>query len=338
MTELQNAIALSSRVRLARNYHDLPFSNLNNPQNAQTCIDRVRTAFSGEQPTSRYTFYMLREMPKLEQYELVESHLVSRDLLQSSDVGAALIRSDKQLSIMINEEDHLRIQAMQQGLNLQSAAETAFAAEERLASECDFSFDTQLGYLTACPTNTGTGMRASVMLHLPMLTRCKQMGNVTQSVAKLGLTIRGLYGEGSEALGDLYQVSNQVTLGRTEEDILEAVQAVGKQLMDMELGLRKRGDSDERIALCDQIFRSYGVMRYAMKMDASELMQRWSDVRLGAAMGLLDIPIEVMDDLLTQAQDAHVKHYKHQTGKTISTEQARCEILKQKLKATPQEE
>ncbi len=338
MTQAENAVALSARVRLARNYHDLPFSNLNNPQNAQVCVDRVRAAFAAEHPASRYRFYMLREMPKLEQYELMESHLISRDLLQNGDIGAALVREDDQLSIMINEEDHLRIQAMRKGLNLQAAAEIAFASEEKLANQCDFSFDTQLGYLTACPTNTGTGMRASVMLHLPMLTRCKQMGNVTQSVAKLGLTIRGLYGEGSEALGDLYQVSNQVTLGRTEEDILQAVQAVGKQLMDMELGLRVHGDQDDHLALCDQVLRSCGIMRYALKMDSKELMQRWSDVRLGAAMGLVNVPLEIMDELLSQAQDAHVKHYKHQTGKTISTEQARCQILKAKLCNTPQEE
>lgn len=157
-----------------------------------------------------------------------------------AETGAALIRQDRRVSVMINEEDHLRIQAIGSGLDLETAANVAFGVEGRLEAVCTFSFDPQLGYLTSCPTNTGTGMRASVMLHLPMLTRYKQMGNVNQSVAKLGLTTRGIYGEGSEALGDLYQVSNQVTLGRTEEEIIEAVTAVVRQLIDMELSLRAR--------------------------------------------------------------------------------------------------
>ena len=167
----------------------------------------------------------------------------------------------------------------------------AFGVEERLEAVCTFSFDPQLGYLTSCPTNTGTGMRASVMLHLPMLTRYKQMGNVNQSVAKLGLTTRGIYGEGSEALGDLYQVSNQVTLGRTEEEIIEAVTAVGRQLIDMELSLRARCLKDQPLDLRDALMRSYGLLRYALHMDEKEFMLHWSHLRLGAAMGLLPVSL-----------------------------------------------
>ena len=208
---------------------------------------------------------------------------------------------------MINEEDHLRIQAMLDGLALPDAAKLAFSVEEKLATVCDFSFDNQLGYLTACPTNTGTGMRASLMLHLPMLTRCKQMGNVTQSVAKLGLTIRGIYGEGSEALGDLYQVSNQVTLGRTEEELIEAVTAVGRQLIEMENALRQHAASDG-LDLQDGVWRSYGALRYAKQMNDAEFMSHWSNLRLGIATGILNVPLSVADDLLTLAQDAHERY------------------------------
>ena len=324
-----STIVVSSRVRLARNYHDLPFSNLNNPANAQLCIARAKQALDSVDPTERYRLCMLREMSKVEQCALMESHLVSRDLLQHSDVGAALIRGDETVSVMVNEEDHLRIQAMLSGLALGEAAELAFDAEERLGAVCDFSFDGQLGYLTACPTNTGTGMRASLMLHLPLLTRGKQMGNVTQSVAKLGLTIRGIYGEGSEALGDLYQVSNQVTLGRTEDEIIEAVSAVGRQLIDMEQALRER--QADSLPLEDAVLRSYGLLRYAKQMDASEFMQHWSNLRLGSAMGLLPVRLELADALLADGQDAHAKKYKHANGQSVSTDQARCEIIQSAL-------
>ena len=175
MSENTRQIAVTSRVRLARNYHDLPFSNLNNPANAQLCIDRAKQALESKPQSDQFSLYLLREMNKMDQLSLMESHLISRDLLQHSNVGAALVRGDSHISVMVNEEDHLRIQAMLDGFALSDAASLAFDAEDKLASVCDFSFDSQLGYLTACPTNTGTGMRASLMLHLPMLVMMQQI-------------------------------------------------------------------------------------------------------------------------------------------------------------------
>ena len=309
MTYDSSQIVVSSRVRLARNYHDLPFSNLKRPENALLCVQRAQKALDGGVNEEQFSLFRLQDMNKLDQMSLVEQHLVSRDLLEHSEVGAALIRDDRHVSVMINEEDHLRIQAMLDGLSLAEAAKLAFAAEEKLATVCDFSFDNQLGYLTACPTNTGTGMRASLMLHLPMLTRCKQMGNVTQSVAKLGLTIRGIYGEGSEALGDLYQVSNQVTLGRTEQELIGAVTAVGHQLTDMELALRDKALKSSRVSLEDSVFRAWGLMKYARVMSLNEYFKHWSGVRLGAALGMLPVTLERMDTMLDQAQDAHLRAF-----------------------------
>ena len=318
-------IVVSSRVRLARNYHDLPFDNGGNRENAELCVCRARQGLEGVAGEG-YTLFKLCEMNKMDQLSLMERHLISRDLLQHSDVGAALIRGDRQVSVMVNEEDHLRIQAMHGGFSLADAASLAFAAEDRLSGVCDFSFDAQLGYLTACPTNTGTGMRASLMLHLPMLTRFKQMGNVTQTVAKLGLTIRGIYGEGSEALGNLYQVSNQVTLGRTEEEIIEAVTAVGRQLIDMEGVLRIRGEK-ENLELEDGVWRSYGALKYARQMTGGEFMQHWSNLRLGASLGILPVALTDADELLTVAQDAHAKKFKFSDASIASTDQARCVII-----------
>lgn len=334
MSDTNEDIVVSSRVRLARNYHDLPFSNAQNPENAQLCINRARQALGAADAAEQghYNLFALRDMTKMDRLSLMEQHLISRDLLQHSETGAALVRDDRQVSVMVNEEDHLRIQAMLNGLALQDAARLAFHAEDQLSQVCDFSFDVQLGYLTACPTNTGTGMRASVMLHLPMLTRFKKMGDVTQSVAKVGLTIRGIYGEGSEALGDLYQVSNQVTLGRTEDEILEAVTAVGQQLIDMERSLRKSA-AQEGLDLQDTLWRSYGVLRYAQQMPASEFMEHWSNLRLGAALGKLPVPLAAVDDLLTIAQDAHARIFQQTHPDTGSAEQARCVIIQAKLNA-----
>ena len=329
MNSIDTQIVVSSRVRLARNYHDLPFSNVDNAQKAELCITRATQALN-DAPLETYALYKLKDMNKMDQLSLLEQHMISRDLLQHSDVGAALIRADQHVSVMVNEEDHLRIQAMLNGFALSDAASLAFSTEDKLSAVCSFSFDTQLGYLTACPTNTGTGMRASLMLHLPLLTRFKQMGNVSQSVAKLGLTMRGIYGEGSEALGDLYQVSNQVTLGRTENEIIEAVTAVGQQLIDMENVLRSRSDKDS-LDLEDGIWRSYGTLRFARQMDAGEFMQHWSNLRLGSAMGVLPVALSMVDELLTVAQDAHAKKVKYSDATLTSTDQARCVVIQAKL-------
>ncbi len=330
MTLNSDQIVVSSRVRLARNYYDLPFSNVNRPDNARLCVERAQKALSISADSEGFSLYNLRDMNKMDQLSLMEQHLISRDLLTHSEVGAALIRNDRRVSVLVNEEDHLRIQAMLDCLALPEAAKLAFAAEEKLAEVCDFSFDNQLGYLTACPTNAGTGMRASLMLHLPMLTRCKQMGNVTQSVAKLGLTIRGIYGEGSEALGDLYQVSNQVTLGRTEEELIQAVTAVGRQLIDMESILRQRALS-EGLDLPDGVWRSFGILSYAKQMNDAEFMAHWSNLRLGVTMGIVSVPLSVVDDLLALAQDAHARKFKHSNSDLVSTDQARCVIIQSKL-------
>lgn len=327
-----DAVVVSGRVRLARNYHDLPFSTLKHPENAAICTQRACEAM--EKETDEYTLHQLQSMPQVERHKLVERHLISRDLLRHLDIGAALIRTDRKVSIMVNEEDHLRIQVMVSHLSeLSEAAQEAFRVEEALEAVCPFSFDPQLGYLTSCPTNTGTGMRASLMMHLPMLTHAKQMGNVNQTVAKLGLTIRGIYGEGSEALGDLYQISNQVSLGRTEEELIEAVSAVGRNLIDMELSARERALGEKSVQWQDALWRSYGAMLYARRMDEKEFMQHWSHLRLGTAAGIFQAPMPAVDELLTVAQNAHARRYADETNPSLSPDEARCEMIRKTLEA-----
>ncbi len=333
MESTEMKVVVSGRVRLARNYADLPFTNHKDSPQAQACIERAVSAMQ-EAPGGRYRLMQLKELSSNDQLALVEQHLISKDLLQNPQAGAALIRDDEQVSIMINEEDHLRIQAIVKELDLNKAAQEAFAAEEALERVHGFSFNPQLGYLTSCPTNTGTGLRASLMLHLPMLDRFKQMGSVNQSVAKLGLTLRGIYGEGSEALGSVYQVSNQVTLGRSEHDIVEAVTAVGRQLIAMELRLRQRCMQSHATELKDAIMRSYGLMRYAVSMDEKELMQHWNNLRLGAALSLIPHSIERIDKLLTVAQDAHVRQYIRRQAEELDVKEARCILIQEVLSHT----
>ena len=317
---------LSSRVRLARNYEDLPFDTARKPEEAATCIARTANALALSGMEEGFQLIRLSALTEIQRNALAESRLISRDLLKEPETAAVLLRQEDALSIMINEEDHLRIQAVRPGLDLLSAASACFRVDDALSRQVAFAFDKQLGYLTACPTNTGTGMRASLLMHLPMLTICKQMGNVGQIVAKVGLTIRGVYGEGAEALGNLYQVSNQVTLGRTEQELISAVTAVGHQLTDMENVLREKTLASSRVTLEDTVFRAWGLMQYARVMPLNEFFKHWSGVRLGADLGLLPVKAATLDAMLEQAQDANLQSLAESplTGLQLDAKRAEC--------------
>lgn len=323
---MSNPIVLSSRVRLARNYQDLPFDVANKSDAASMCVARTANALRLSGQDAGFQLLRLRDMEDVQRKALAEVHLISKDLLRNPDTAAVLLNEAAGVSIMMNEEDHLRIQAIARGMELQKAADECFRMDDALSRQVSFAYDEQLGYLTACPTNTGTGMRASLLLHLPMLTILKQMGSVGQIVAKVGLTIRGVYGEGSEALGNLYLVSNQVTLGRTEQELISAVTAVGHQLTDMEMALREKSLQNGRNALEDTIYRSWGIMQYARIMSQNEFFKHWSGVRLGAAMGMLPVKLATLDALLEQAQDANLQALTESavTGRELDEKRAAC--------------
>ena len=304
-----HATILSSRVRLARNYEDLPFDVAEHPDLAAACVSRTTNAMKLSGADEGFELLRLSDMSANQRQALCESHLISKDLLRRPDTAAVMLNTEESLSVMMNEEDHLRIQAIVPGDDLQTAADRCFRVEDALSRQVNFAFDHQLGYLTACPTNTGTGMRASLLIHLPMLTIGKQMGNVGQIVAKVGLTIRGVYGEGAEALGCLYQVSNQVTLGRTEQELISAVTAVGHQLTDMELSLREKSLASHRLVLEDPIWRAWGILCNARIMELPEFFKHWSAVRLGAAIGMLQVKTDTLDQMLEQVQDAHLQDF-----------------------------
>ena len=328
---MKETVVLSSRVRLARNYADLPFDAAQRPEDAAKCISRATGAIRASALAERFTLHRLGEMSDENRRALAEGRLISRDLLRVPETAAVMIADDRPLSVMMNEEDHLRIQAVRPGLDLQTAAQDCFEVDDALSRQAAFAFDAQLGYLTACPTNTGTGMRASLLLHLPMLTQGKQMGNVGQLAAKVGLNIRGVYGEGVEALGHIYQISNQVTLGRTEQELINTVTAVGVKLCDMEEALREKALKDSRVSVEDQVFRAWGVMRHARLLTAAEFYQAWSALRLGVALEMLPLSLEKADALLDQAQTAHLCIYAGETLEGAALDECRASRIRELL-------
>lgn len=298
----ENAVVLTSRVRLARNFRDLPFPPRMNEEAARMSVDRTEKALEG----AGYTLYVMRDLDQVHRQAMVESHLISKEAAADRKGSAVLLSPDQHISILVNEEDHLRIQTLLPGARLQEAADLARKVDDGLEKTVQYAFDEQLGYLTCCPTNTGSGMRASQMLHLPALALTGQMPGITQQIAKLGLTIRGLYGEGTEAQGNLFQVSNQVTLGRTEKEIVDTIVALGNQLTELEEKQRNALLSRDPVALTDRLMRSYGLLQHARRLDSGEFMQRWSDVRMAMIMGMLSPKLEALDDLLTTCQPANI--------------------------------
>lgn len=297
----EEQVVVSSRVRLARNYEDIPFAPKLTAQWAEETVRRAEQAVAGSPKGAAYRLVRMSELSKDQQMHLVEHHLISYDLLNFSSVAAALISSGETVSIMVNEEDHLRIQGLLPGLQLELAAELAFSADDLLAVQ-PYAFDIQWGFLTSCPTNTGTGMRASTMLHLPALTAAGQMGAVLQVISRLGLTVRGLYGEGSEAKGNLYQLSNQVTLGRSEEDVIKSIHAATSQVVSQEQAMRERALKADPIGTEDRLMRSVGVLSQCRVMNSAEFMQRYSDLRLAVCLGFVHASPLAVDKLMMDLQ------------------------------------
>ena len=328
---MRNDIVLSSRVRLARNYEDIPFDVSEHPEFAAICVSRTVNALKAAGVDKGFELFRLRDMSDASRKAAAESRLISRDLLANAASGAALIRAQDAVTVMMGEDDHLRIQAIRPEMDLLSAATACFRVDDALSRQVNFAFDEQLGYLTACPTNTGTGMRASLLMHLPMLTKAKKMGDVGQLVAKVGLNIRGVYGEGSEALGNIYQISNQVTLGRTEQELIATVTALGNQLCDMENALRDKAKNEGHIPLEDMVYRAWGAMTNARLMPMNEFYQHWSNLRLGAAMSLLKLPLPLVDALLDHAQEAHLCVWAEENLTGAALEEARATRIREML-------
>lgn len=326
----QNEIVLSSRVRLARNIVNTPFPAYLNIEAANKLIGEINEA-AGKKVDASYKLYAIDQMPQLEKQILLERHLISPDLAKSSK-GAALVSEDEMVSIMVNEEDHIRIQSILPGLQVIKAWKAANDIDDVLEETLDYSYDEKLGYLTCCPTNVGTGMRASAMIHLPALNMIGNISKILQTVTQIGLTIRGIYGEGTEFLGNLFQISNQITLGLSEEEIVENINAVTSQIVEKEREARNILLNNNKTQLEDKIWRSWGLLKNARVMTSQEAMKLLSDIRLGMDLDFIpNLSVSLLNEIMIDTQPASIQKF---AGEELSPEARdiiRAEIIREKL-------
>ena len=297
----ESDVIVSSRVRLARNIQGFPFCKRLTAQQIAEINSRVKKAL-GEinDPTVRDLKYIeMKNVPEAEIYAMVERHIISPAFAGNCEGRAILLSSDESVSVMICEEDHLRIQVLRAGLNLKKAYTLAERLDTLLCEKLHFAYHTELGYLTECPTNIGTGLRASLMLHRPLLSASGAMAGLSDAVNKIGFTVRGLYGEGSSSKAALYQLSNQITLGITENDAINNLENVAHQFVSRELAERESAD---RVQLEDNIFRSLGILKNARLLSSEEMMELTSMIKLGASMGIIDIEKTIPMKILIECQ------------------------------------
>lgn len=303
MNVLDNII-ISTRLRLARNISGLPFPHKLNEISAKKVIDNVQDALT---PVDKFSRYDMKDISQLDGTFLQEKHLISPDLLQDCPFGAVLISADENVSVMVNEEDHIREQVILSGLSLDQAYDRVNRIDDVLGKNLNFAFDGRFGYLTSCATNLGTGMRASVMMFLPALTIQNMIDGCINDVGRLNMTVRGVYGEGSKAEGYLYQVSNQHSLGLREADIIDSVKGAINHIVDAEIKARQLLKRDEA-ELKDKIFRAWGTVTNAYKLSTEEAMQYLALVRLGHHYGYIDIPdLNRFQQLITDCQPANMQ-------------------------------
>lgn len=298
-------VVCSTRVRLARNLRNFPFPGKASLAQKEEIKEKAQNALmSGNSVLSKeFRFLPLEELSDEMAVSLVERHLVSPEFISDRRGKGLLISGDESVSIMINEEDHLRIQILRGGLSLGEAAETADRIDTLLSENLDFAFDPQFGYLTQCPTNLGTGMRASVMMHLPALTECGGMPRISSNLSKLGLTLRGTYGEGTQVAGALYQLSNQITLGLSEKEAVENLNNIVGMLREDERKARKQ--MVETIEFQDKIDRAAGVLKSAKLLSSGEFMELISLIRLGISCDVLHgMSLKEVNALTTKVQPA----------------------------------
>lgn len=329
----QNDIVLSTRIRLARNLQEETFPIIASDEKLQQVSAYIKQHYAN-QSFDRYkklAYIHVNDMSHIEKRVLVEKHLISPYLLQARDPGV-LLSENEQLSIMINEEDHIRIQLYFPGFQVKRALEDAFQLDDWLEEKLDFAFDEKWGYLTSCPTNVGTGMRASVMVHLPALVLTKRINKMVPAINQFGFVVRGIYGEGSEALGNVFQVSNQITLGKSEEDIVEDLENVMVKLIEQERQARKYLMQRSGKRLENRIFRSYGILKYGRIIESQEAAERISNLRLGIDLGIIeDISQSVLNELMVLTQPGFLQHYAKKVLTSEERDVLRATLIRERL-------
>ncbi len=302
------AIVVSSRIRLARNLRQRPFPGWAKKTERLQILAELREPVEAIPAMQNGFSAGLQDLTPVQKTILVERHLVSREQAQKGVGSAVVISRDQSLSIMINEEDHLRMQSLLPGLQLRQAYDLNLGADTFLEDRLDFAFHPELGYLTACPTNVGTGLRASAMVHLPGLVLTEQINQIINSVNKIGLAVRGLHGEGTEAIGNLFQVSNQTTLGEAEIDLITRLERVVEQIIGHEQNARQALAQRRTVMLLDQVGRAYGVLSHAHSIASKEALNLLSILKLATDLGIFpESTRPVVDELFMTTQPAHLQ-------------------------------
>lgn len=332
-------IVLSSRIRLARNLKQYAFPTLTQHNDGEAVLMQIQQQIQNEENErlKELELIFMKDMEAIQKQVLVEKHLISPHLARDAAYGAVLLSDDESVTIMINEEDHIRIQCLASGLQLEEVFQLANQFDDELEASNDFAFDEKRGYLTSCPTNVGTGMRASVMMHLPALVLTSQLNHIIPAINQLGLVVRGIYGEGSEALGNLFQISNQITLGKSEQDIVEDLQSVVLQLIERERVARQMLLEKSKIQLENRVYRSFGVLSNSRIIDSKEASKCLSDVRLGIDLNIIvGISRTILNELMILTQPAFLQQY---AGEILEPEQRdirRATLIRKRLQLDKQ--
>lgn len=301
-------VVLSTRVRLARNLKEVPFTHRAREEQLAMVYSSVVSAVRKTPALVSSSALQMRELTPLDRQFLVERHLISHDLADNGRLRGLLLVPDESVSAMVNEEDHLRLQALASGFQLRSAWESVNAIDDELGQDLDYAFNEDLGYLTACPTNAGTGMRASVLIHLPSLVLTKQISRVLQGITQVGLAVRGFYGEGSQIMGNFFQISNQTTLGQSEKETVESLERVTRQIIDYEQRARDELLKVARVQTEDKVWRAYGTLKHSRAISSSEVVNLSSAVRFGVALQIEGLAsVRTLNELLIRTQPAHIQ-------------------------------
>lgn len=329
----ENDIVLSTRIRLARNFQQEIFPIIADEKDLLEISKFMKQNFNHAsfEQYENLEFIEMKSLSHIEKRVLVEKHLIS-PYLMNARASAVLVSENEQFSIMVNEEDHIRMQLYFPGLQLSRALEDASLLDDWLEQKVDYAFDETRGFLTSCPTNVGTGMRASVMMHLPALVLTKQINKMIPAINQFGFVVRGIYGEGSEALGNIFQISNQITLGKSEEDIVADLQSVIMKLVEQERVARQRLLERSEVQLENQIFRSYGILKYGRIIESQEAAGRISNVRLGIDLSIIkNVSQHVLTELMTLTQPGFLQHYANKILTTSERDILRATLIRERL-------
>jgi protein arginine kinase len=328
-------VVLSTRIRLARNVAGCRYPTTADTDTRKRIINYFDSVVTRAEHLGEGQYYKATDIEAMDRDFLVERHLISPVFLNGDLSKAVLIGPSEQLSIMVNEEDHLRIQGLSSGLDPQGAYNLVMKYESEIGRYLEFDYDKDFGYLTACPTNAGTGMRASVLIHLPGLVLTRDIDKVISRITRSGLIVRGFYGEGSDVLGNLFQVSNQNTLGLSETDILSQIELVTREIIDEEAKARARLTEEAADMIEDKIWRAYGILKHARVLTSEEVMNLLSAVRLGHAMQVIDfLDIALINEILLLSQPAHLQKYYGAEMDSNRRDFVRAQMVREKLRET----